>query len=150
LVKEKEVRGDKLKDLLFYVYMHDRFSQDKIKVADLKKIAGYKRSGVYGAFESSRYVTKENDEIHLTQEGKEYVESRILPRFDFFKWFGNMLILLGAFFLMQWYEWTYQNIPLLPTWYLAVTVFGTGFFLRFFVLRFYFFIVKRRRRMEYP
>ena len=147
MVKEKEVRGDKLKDLLLYVYMHDQFSKDKIKVADLKKIVGYSAGGIYSAFESSGYIVKENDEIHLTQEGKEYVESRILPRFDIFKSFGNILILLGAFFLIQWFVWTYLNVPLIPTWYLTLTVFGTGFFLRFLVLRFYFFNVKRRARV---
>lgn len=144
MVKEKEVRGDKLKDLIFYVYMHDMFSKDKIKVADLKKIVGYSTGGVYSAFESSSYITKENDEIRLTQEGEEYVKSRILPRFDIFESYGNILIMLGAFFFIQWFMWTYLNVPLIPTWYLALTVLGTGFFLRFFVLRFYFFSVKRR------
>jgi lipid-A-disaccharide synthase-like uncharacterized protein len=145
LVKEREVRGDKLKDLILYVYMHDRFTKDKIKVADLKKIIDYSTGGLYGAFETSGYVTKENDEIHLTQEGRDYVKNRILPRFDIFKSYGNILILLGAFFLIQWFEWTYHNVPLIPTWYLTLMVLGAGFFFRFCVLRYYFFTMKRRR-----
>jgi lipid-A-disaccharide synthase-like uncharacterized protein len=146
VVEKKEVRGDKLKDLILYVYAHERLSEDKIKVADLKRIVGYSTGGVYSAFASSGYITNKNDEIHLTQKGEEYVKNRILSRFDILKWCGNILILLGAFFLIQWLMWIYQNVPLIPTWYLALTVLGTGFFLRLLVLRYYFFSVKRRRR----
>ncbi len=46
MTKEIDLRGDKLKDLIFFVYLHNRYSKDKIKVADLKKIFGYSSGGV--------------------------------------------------------------------------------------------------------
>jgi hypothetical protein len=148
LVRKKAVRGDKLRDVLLYVYMHNKFSKDKIKVADIKKIVGYSPGGAYSAFESS-YLEKTGDEIHLTEEGKDYVKSRILPQFDTYKSYGNALLFLGFFFFFQWFEWTYLSVPVIPSWYFALVLFGCGLFLRFFVLRFNFYVTKKRKKMEY-
>jgi hypothetical protein len=148
LVRKKAVRGDKLRDVLLYVYMHNRFSKDKIKVADLKKIVEYSPGGAYSAFESS-YLEKTGDEIHLTEEGKDYVKNRILPQFNIYKSYGNVLLLLGFFFFFQWFEWTYLNVPVIPSWYFALMIFGFGLFLRFFILRFNFYVTKKRKKMEH-
>jgi hypothetical protein len=123
--------------------------KNKIKVADLKETVGYSTGGVYSAFESI-YLTKENDEIHLTEEGKEYFEDRILPRFDVYKSYGNVLIMLGLFFFAQWFEWTSLNVAVIPPWYSALMILGAGVFLRVFVLRLSYFIMKRRKKMDYP
>lgn len=147
MVRKKEVRGDKLRDAILYIYLHNKFSKEKIKVADLKKTVGYGSGGAYSAFES-RYLEKINDEIRLTEEGKDYVKSRILPKFDIYKSYGNVLITLGIFFFVQWFEWTYLNVPLIPSWYFALLILILGFFLRFFILRFDFFVMKKRKKME--
>jgi hypothetical protein len=147
VARNKAVRGDKLKDTLFYVYMHERFSKDKIKVADLKKIVDYSQSGVYGAFESP-YLEKTGDEIHLTDEGKDYVKSRILPQYDVYKSYGTVLTLLGIFFLFQWLEWTYLNNPVIPTWHFVLLILVFGLLLRFFVLRLIFYVTKKRKKLE--
>jgi hypothetical protein len=148
MVRGKAVRGDKLRDVLLFVYMNDKFSKDKIKVADLKKIADYSTGGAYSAFESP-YIEKRGDEIHLTEEGKDYVKNRILPHYDAYKSYGNVLLILGFFLFFQWFEWTYLNVPVIPTWYLALTVFIFGLFLRFFILRFNFYVTKKRKKIEY-
>ena len=151
MVRQKDVRGEKLMDLIFAVYLHNRSSKDKIKVADLKKTVGYSSAGgVYSAIDSSDYFIRENDEIYLTQKGKEYVKEKILPRFDAYKSHGNSLILLGFFFLVQWFLWTYLEVAIIPPWYLTLLIFGGGFFLRFFVLRLNYFMMKRRKKIEYP
>jgi hypothetical protein len=148
MVGKKAVRGDKLRDLLLFIYMNDRFSKDKIKVADLKKIASYSTGGAYSAFESP-YIEKTGDEIHLTEEGKGYVKDRILPQYNVYKSYGNVLIFLGSFFLLQWFEWTYLKFPLIPSIYFAMIVLALGLFVRFFILRFNFYITKRRKKMTY-
>jgi hypothetical protein len=96
VVRKKAVRGDKLRDALLFVYMHNRFSKDKIKVADLKKIVDYSAGGAYSAFES-RYLEKTGDEIYVTEEGEDYVKNRILPQYDVYKSYGNILLILGFF-----------------------------------------------------
>lgn len=147
MVKNK-IRGDKLRDAIFYVYLHNKFSKDKIKVADFKKTVGYGPGGAYSAFES-KYIEKMGDEIHLTEEGQDYVKSRILPQFNTYKSYGNVLFFLGLFFFFQWFEWTYLNVPLIPTWYFALVILVFGIFLRFFILRLDFFVMKKRKKIEY-
>ncbi len=147
MVGKKTVRGDKLRDVLFYVYMHSSFTKDKIKVADLKKIVDYSTGGAYGAFESG-YLEKIGDEIRLTEVGKDYVKTRILPQYSVYKSYGNVLLMLGVFFLVQWFEWEYLKAPVIPSWYFALMILGLGLFLRFFILRFNFFVTKRRKKLE--
>jgi hypothetical protein len=147
VVKKKAVRGEKLRDLLLYVYMHNQFSKEKMKVADLKKIVDYSAGGVYSAFESP-YLEKIGDEIRLTQEGKDFVRERILPQYEHYKSYGNLTIVIGIYFLFQWFEWTYFKVPLVSTWYFAALIIGFGIFLRFFILRFNFFITRKTKRLE--
>jgi hypothetical protein len=147
MVRKKMMRGDKLKDAVFYVYMHNQFSKEKIRVSDLKKIADYSAGGIYSAFESD-YLEKIGDEIHITEKGKEYVKERILPQFSVYKSYGNVLILIGFFFAFEWAEWYFLKTRLEPTWYFAAMLLTIGLFLRFFVLRFNFFVTKRRKRIE--
>jgi hypothetical protein len=148
MVKTKDVRGDKLRDIIFYVYQHDQFSKDKIKVSDLKKTIGYSTGGVYGAFESG-YLEKVNDEIHLTEEGQKYVKNRILPKFEIYRSYGTVLLLLGFFFFFQWFEWNCFKVPIIPEWYFVLIIAGFGIFLRFFIFRFNFFISKKRKKIEH-
>jgi hypothetical protein len=148
MAKGKDVRGDKLRDIIFYVYQHDQFSRGKLKVSDLKKTIGYSTGGVYGAFES-RYLEKVNDEIHLTEAGETYVKNRILPQFSIYKSYGTMLLLLGFFFFFQWFEWTYLQTPIIPQWYFVILIVCFGIFLRFFILRFNYLISKWRKKIEH-
>lgn len=124
--------------------MHNRFSKDKIKVADLKKIVDYSAGGVYSAFESG-YLEKAGDELYLTEEGKDYVKAKILPQYDVYRSYGNVLLVLGIFSLVQWLEWEYLKFPLIPPWYFALVLLGFGLFLRLFILRLEFYLTKRRR-----
>jgi hypothetical protein len=147
VVRKKLMRGEKLKDVVLYVYMHNKFSKDKIKVSDLKKIVDYSAGGIYSAFESP-YLEKIGDEIRLTEEGLEYVKERILPEYNVYKSYGNVLLLIGFFLAFEWAEWYFLKTRLEPTWYFAAIIIAAGFVLRFFVLRFNFIITKRRKRME--
>jgi hypothetical protein len=151
MAKKKDglVRGDKLRNVIYYVYLHNQFSKDKIKVADLKKTVGYSTGGVYGAFESG-YLEKKNDEIFLTPKGEIYVKDKILPQFSMYKSMSNVLIVLGGVFLLQWFEWAYLDFPLILPWHAAILIIGLGLFLRFFVLRLSFLIMRKTKKIEYP
>lgn len=148
VVRSKAVRGDKLRNVLLFVYMNQKFSKSKIKVADLKKIVDYSTGGAYSAFESD-YLEKTGDEICLTEEGKDYVEERILPKYDAYKSYGYILFALGILFLFQWFEWTYRNVPLILPWYFGVIILAFGLFLRFLTLRFDYYIIKRSKKAIY-
>ena len=101
-----------MRDLLLFIYMNDSFSKEKIKVADLKRIVDYSAGGAYDAFQSP-YIEKTGDEIHLTEEGKEYVKERILPQYNIYKSYINVLLLFGIFFLFQWFGRIYLNRPVI-------------------------------------
>ena len=118
-----------------------------MKVADLKKIADYSAGGVYSAFESP-YLEKTGDEIRLTEQGKDFVEARILPQYDAYKSYGTLTIVVGVYFVFQWFEWTYYKVPLVSTWYFGTLIIGFGVFLRFLVLRFNFFVTKKTKKFE--
>jgi len=147
--KDESVGGDKLRNIIYYVYLHNRFSNDKIKVADLKKTVGYSTGGVYYAFESE-YLEKKNDEIFLTPKGEKYVKEKILPQFSIYKSMSNVLLVLGGVFLLQWFEWNYLNFPLILEWYVAFIIIGLGLFLRFFTLRLSYWVMRKTKRIEYP
>jgi hypothetical protein len=149
LTKKKDVKGDKLRNVMFFVYLHEKFSKDKIKVADLKKTIGYSTGGIYSAFESD-YLEKEQDKIHLTEEGEDYVTRRILPQFDVYRSYGFVLIIFGLFFFLQWFLWVYARYPMIPSWWFPLMLLAFGLFLRFFALRFDFILIKRRKKMELP
>jgi hypothetical protein len=141
------MRGDKLRRIIFYVYLHNQFSDDKIKVADLKKIIGYSPGGVYSALES-KYLERKNDEITLTEEGEAYAKSKLLSQFDTYKSVGTLAIAVGVIFILQWIDWTFSHITFLVQWYFAVAIIVLGVFLRFFVMRFSYFMMKRRKKIE--
>jgi hypothetical protein len=147
--KDDFVRGDKLRNIIYYVYLHNKFSKDKIKVSDLKETVGYSTGGVYSAFESD-YLEKKNDEISLTTKGEKYVKEKILPQFSIYKSMSNVLIVLGAVFFLQWLEWTYLHFPLIIPWHGALLIIGLALFLRFFVLRFTYVIMRKTKKIEYP
>ncbi len=147
LVRKKAVRGDKLRDVLLYVYMHNRFSKEKIKVSELKKIVDYSAGGVYSAFESP-FLEKTGDEIHLTEEGTKYVKERILPKYGIYQSYGTVLLLVGIFFGFQWFEWTFVKVSIIPSLYFTIILMAFGVFLRFFILRFNFYITRRRKKIE--
>jgi hypothetical protein len=146
MARKTMLRGDKRRDVLLYVYMHNKFSKEKIRVADLKKIGDYSAGGMYSAFESP-YLEKNGDEIRLTEEGEQYVKERILPRYNVYRSYGNVLILIGFFLAFEWFEWNYLHTQLEPSIYLPAILLALGLFLRYFVLRFSFFITKRKKEI---
>lgn len=145
--KEESLRGDKLRELIFWVYLHNKYEKDKIRMSFLKEKVGYQSpGGLYSAIDSSGYFDRKNDEITLTQKGVDYLNKQILPQYKVFNPVGNLLIILGLTFLLQWYFWTYHNNPLVIPWYSAIICVAIGIVVRVFFMRIGYWIMKHSER----
>jgi hypothetical protein len=144
--KEKNLRGDKLRELILWVHLHNKYEKDKIRMSFLKEKVGYQSpGGLYSAIDTSGYFDRKNDEIILTEKGVNYLNKRILPQYQAFNPVGNFLIVLGLTFLLQWYFWTYLNNPLVIPWYSALICVASGIAVRVFFMRIGYWIMKHRR-----
>jgi len=145
--KEENLRGDKLRELILWVGLHNKFENDKIKMSFLREKIGYHGpGGLYSAIDSSGYFDKKNDEITLTQKGVDYLNKQILPQYKVFNPVGNFMIILGLVFLLQWYFWTYSNNPLIIPWYSAIFCVALGVVVRVFFLRLTYWIMKHSKK----
>jgi hypothetical protein len=145
--KEENLRGDKLRELILWVYLHNKYEKDKIRMSFLKEKVGYRGpGGLYSAINSSGYFDKERDEITLTEKGVEYLNRKILPSYKAFDPVGNFLIVLGLVFLLQWYVWTYQHSPLIIPWYSAIICVVVGIVVRFYFMRIGYWIMKHSKK----
>jgi len=145
--KEENLRGDKLRELILWVYLHNKYEKDKIRMSFLKEKVGYRGpGGLYSAIDSSGYFDRKNDEITLTEKGVDYLNRKILPSYKVFNPIGNFLIILGLVFLMQCYFWTYLSSPLIISWYSAIIVVATGIVVRVFIMRVCYWIMKHSKK----
>lgn len=145
--KEENLRGDKLRELILWVYLHNKYENDKIKMSFLKEKVGYHGpGGLYSAINFSGYFDRENDEITLTKKGVDYLNKQILPQYKVFNPVGNFMIILGLVFLLQWYFWTYLHTPWVTPWYSAITCVALGVFVRGFFMRVVYWIMKHSEK----
>jgi hypothetical protein len=145
--KEENLRGDKLRELILWVYLHNKYEKDRIRMSFLKEKVGYQGpGGLYSAINSSGYFDRKNDEITLTEKGVDYLNRKILPPYKVFSPIGDFLIILGLVFLLQWYSWTYLTSPLVTPWYSAIICVATGIVVRVFFMRVGYWIMKHSRK----
>jgi hypothetical protein len=144
--KEK-LRGDKLRELILLVHLNNKYGKGRNEIPALKEILGYSTGGVYNALDSSGYFERTANSIQLTELGKKYLNREILTPYKISNSVGNVLIIAGFVFLLQWIEWTYLNYALiLPLWF-ALLAIGGGAFVRFFILRLEYWLIKRNKRI---
>lgn len=144
--KDENLRGDKLRELILWVGLHDKFENDKIKMSFLKeKVKYHGPGGLYSAIDSSGYFDKKNDEITLSQKGVDYLKKQILPQYTVFYPIGNFFIILGLVLLLQWYLWTYVNTAMIFPWYSGIMVIAGGIAIRFFLMRLSYWMMKRKK-----
>jgi len=129
------------------VYLNNKFDKGKNDISVLKETLEYSTGGIYSALDSSGYFDRTISSIQLTEKGKEYLTSRILPQYSTFNSLGFLMIILGLVTLFQWAEWTYYGTAIIIPWYSAILMITMGFIVRFFVLRIYHQIIKRKKRM---
>lgn len=143
--EKDELKGDKLRELILLVYLNNKYDKEKNKVPWLKEKLGYSTGGLYHALDESGYFERKGDEIKLTEKGIRYLNKQLLPQYTVFYPIGNFLIILGCVFLLQWYLWTYANIPMIFQWHSAVIVIVGGVVLRFFFLRIVYLVMSHRK-----
>lgn len=145
--KEESLRGDKLRELILWVGLHNKFENDKIQMSFLReKVRYHSPGGLYSAIDSSRYFDRKNDEITLTQKGVDYLNKQILPQYKACNPVGNLLIILGLTFLLQWYFWTYLNTSMVIPWYSAIICMATGIVVRVFLMRIGYWTMKHSKK----
>lgn len=143
--KDEQLRSDKLRDLILIVYLNNRFDKEKNRIPWLKEKLDYSTGGLYSALDNSGYFERKTDEIVLTEKGMTYLNKHILPQHTAFYPFGNILIILGFIFLLQWIYWTYFQITMFVPWYSAVIIIAAGVLIRFFYFRFNYWFMKRTK-----
>lgn len=143
--RKKSFRGDKLRELILLVYFNNKYDKDKNRMPWLKENLGYSTGGLYHALDNSGYFEKNKDEISLTEKGTNYLNKHILPQYTVFYPIGNLLIILGLVFLLQWYLWTYVNTLMIFQWYSAIMVIAGGIVVRFFLMRLSYWMMKRKK-----
>jgi hypothetical protein len=142
---ESKLKGDKLRDLILVVYLNNKYGKDKNTMPWLKKKLGYSTGGLYHALDDSGYFERTADEIRLTEKGTNYLNKEILPQYTAFNPIGNVLIILGLVFLLQWYMWTFAQTSVIVPWYSAIIVIAAGIVIRFFYLRLAHWIIKTKK-----
>jgi len=143
------LKGDKLRDLILLVHLNNKYGKGRNDTPELKEILGYSTGGIYNALNESGFFERRTDGLHLTNKGEDYLRGRILPQYDIFKTMGLTFVFLGFVFYLQWFQWTYKQTNLVFPWYSALSIIALGIFMRFFILRTKYFLVKRRKKMDY-
>ena len=149
MVKRKQknpdlLKGDKLRDLILLVHLNNKYGNGRNEISELKEALGYSTGGIYSAIDSSGYFERKPDGILLTQRGKDYLKSNILPQYDIFKTIGYAMLFLGFLLIFQWLEWIYFGTYLVFPWYSDLGFVGIGILLSFLMLRMKYLLFKRK------
>lgn len=135
-----------IKDLILMVHLNSKYDKDKNRVPWLKEKLRCSSGELYSALDQSGYFKRTHNGIALTEKGTSYLNNQILPSYTAFYPLGQLLIALGFVLLMQWYFFTYTQITLIVPWYSSVTIIAGGIFVRFFLLRLNYLIMKTKKR----
>lgn len=142
------IRGDIERELLFLIYLQNKYEKDRITTSTLRRMAGYKSSGgIYDAINSLKnagFVKEKDGMLTPTPKGEKYVKDNFLSTFDVIGMFGFLLIFIGLVFAYQWAMKLLFNIDVVLMAPIPAVVFITaGLFLRYGFLRVYYWIRRR-------
>lgn len=133
---------------MFLVYLNSRYGAAKITMSKIKNTLNYESIGaVHDIVNNSGFFMQEGDEIRLSEEGMEYVKSRILPYFSAFNPISYLLVILGALVLLHWYLRVYVNTLIVFDWYAGLALVLGGVVLRFLFYRILFWTMKFRKTL---
>jgi hypothetical protein len=145
---EELLKGDRLRDLIFLVYLNNRYDKGKNKISELEEIVGYSGpGGIYHALDSSGYFDRKGDEIKLTNLGTQYLNKKILKENQLTNTTGIALVVISLVLLFQYVQWTYFNHVVMISWWGFLPLLIGGLFIRFFTLRLQYWIIKRQKKM---
>ena len=146
--EKKRVRGDMLRDLIFLVYLRNKYDlKPEVKVSTLKNLLGYSAGGIDYALNYSGFFETKGDKIKLSKKGEDYVRRELLPHYKTFAPVGYFLILLGFLFILQWYMFAKFEIPIIFGWETGLLLISGGLVLRFWLLPLLYWALKIQKRL---
>ena len=144
----ERVRGDMLRELIFLVYLRNKYDlKPDVKISTLKNFLGYSAGGIDYALNYSGFFETEGDEIRLSKKGDEYVKKELLPQYKSFVPVGYFLILLGGLLILQWYMFTNFNVSIIFGWESGLLLIVGGLVLRFWLLPLLYWVLKIQRKL---
>jgi len=146
--KKESIRGDKLRDLIFLVYLNNRYGLGKkIRISKLKQYLGYSTGGLYNALDDSGFFIRKGDDIVLSKLGEKYAKKELLQPYKAFFPVSYLFIIFGIILIVQWYLLAYHNVLLRFDWTTGFAFIITGFFLRFALLPFAYWFLKLQKKV---
>lgn len=142
------IKGDMLRDLIFLVYLNDKYGLGKrIRISKLKSLIGYSTGGVYNALDESEYFIRKGDEIRPSKEGEEYVKKKLLPYYKPLNIISYYIIFFGILLLVHWFLRTHYNIIIVFDWPVALSFIIVGLVIRFALLPLVYYILKATKKI---
>lgn len=146
--EDLRLKGDIKRELLFLIYLEDKYGTDELSTSALRRIVGYKGSGgIYSAISSLKnagFVEEKNGSLAPTAKGVKYVKENFLQVFDVIGIFGFIFIFVGLLFLFQWSMKVVFQIDVVFTSPIPAVVFlALGLLLRYGFLRLSYWIKRK-------
>jgi hypothetical protein len=147
--KKKELRGEKLRKLIFLVYLNNTYGKGSTNISELEEIVGYSSpGGVYDALNNSGYFERSVNGVVLTELGRKYLEREILTPYKIVNTVSYAFMFFGAFLIVQWADWTFaKNLVIIP-WYSGLSIICAGLAIRFLLIRFNYWVVKKTKNVS--
>jgi len=146
--KKERLRGDLLRELLFFIYLRKKYdTTQSVKISTLKNLFGYSAGGIDYALKYSGFFETKGNEISLSKKGEEYVERTLLPQYKILNPVAYLLIFMGALIVLQWYAYTYFNTTIIFDWWSGLLLIIAGLLLRFWLLPIIYWLLKILKKL---
>lgn len=133
--KKEKLRGDMLRELIFLVYLRNKYDlKPEVRVSTLKSLLGYSAGGIDYALKYSGFFETKGDKIKLSTKGEGYVRRELLPHYKTFAPIGYLLIFLGFLLILQWYVFENFDVSIIFGWESGLLLIIGGLVLRFWLL----------------
>ena len=146
--RKERVRGDMLRELIFLVYLRNKYEREPdVRVSILKSLLGYSAGGIDYALNYSGFFETEGNKIRLSKKGEDYVRRELLPHYRTFAPVGYFLIVLGVLFILQWYMSANFNVSIIFGWESGLLLIVGGLLLRFWLLPLLYWALKIQKKV---
>ena len=146
--EKKKIRGDLLRELIFFVYLRNKYDVKRdVEVSTFKRLLGYSSGGIDYALKYSGFFEIEKGMVKLSKKGRDYVKRELLPQYRIFNPIGYFFMLLGVLIILQWYAFTYLDVVITFDLWAGLLLIIVGFVLRFFLLPLIYWALKIQKRL---
>jgi len=97
---EPEIVGDKLRKAIFIVWLSNKFEKG-ISRAELRRLSGYKSSGLYSAKEEGWFTENDKGKLGLAPEAELYLEKNLISPHKIIKLLLSYLLLFISLLIIQ-------------------------------------------------